>query len=732
MKTSSKKKLLITLLQLCLVFVLGAFAFTFKKQSVLPASADSITATETAGETEFYMEKGAGVKVANGTGIRFLARLNEAYWNGLAGDGVTRTISASVTANGVTQTKNLDSEPTFKNGEFVISIDVSYTDLTEEVLAQTSALDFSAECFITVEKAETATRVIGAYGDTGVRSMRAVANAAYTDKGGDFYQSETLEQYFDLGETVETLSGGFLSDGTGAINASVLEEAESVEIYYGAERLTDAVANVGNDLVTFEGIDVSEMTFGAERYLTVLADGKFYNYNMNYANGIYTADNLLTLNVAAEGYHYIVEDIDASTLGSVQNTAGITFNGVLDGLGNTVSNITYGAALFNRFGNATAKNLNLVGVSASAGGLLGMYTVGTNVLENCYFQTSVAPADNYGGLFREVLTGSSSTLENVIIDIPVSARATTGFYSSVQGATSASVALENCYFIGGNGKYFGSTVRSGCSTPTTEGEASFYSNVAFIDVIADGANPLTFETAQLTKVVDDYYMPEIIEITTENVGELLTATTGYYRLKGDVSMSAYHNSWNPTTTFSGVLDGAGYTISGFTPSSNNALFNRLSGVVKNVAIQLGSAGSGRAGIAFNAGGTVKNVMLTVGATAGSNYGGGVFSRSGSATIENVVVYASPETTDTTFGLVGAFSLNITANNCYFIGGLDDSATGNGAWFGTRDGYPNSITGTYTYYADVEAFSGTALPTTQLTAWATSMLNGYSAPATVDF
>ncbi len=72
-------------------------------------------------------------------------------------------------------------------------------------------------------------------------------------------------------------------------------------------------------------------------------------------------------------------------------------------------------------------------------------------------------------------------------------------------------------------------------------------------------------------------------ITSENVADLLNATTGYYILGEDINMAtAYDGVWTSNQNFSGTIDGAGHTISNLKTSTG--LFKTFIGTLKNIAI----------------------------------------------------------------------------------------------------------------------------------------------------
>ena len=172
------------------------------------------------------------------------------------------------------------------------------------------------------------------------------------------------------------------------------------------------------------------------------------------------------------------------------------------------------------------------------------------------------------------------------------------------------------------------------------------------------------------------------EVNSSNIDTLLTATSGYYRLTENIDMSTAHSgSWNNYSNgvvFEGTLDGAGYTIDNLKLATNSALFRRLGGVVKDLALTnviLGGEGAA-AVIAKNQKGmvTIENVFITVKSVVGAYAEGGIISQNADANkgdqiFKNVFVMM-PNTSSEKLGLATGDNSQITQyfTNAIFVGG----------------------------------------------------------------
>lgn len=153
-------------------------------------------------------------------------------------------------------------------------------------------------------------------------------------------------------------------------------------------------------------------------------------------------------------------------------------------------------------------------------------------------------------------------------------------------------------------------------------------------------------------------------------GKIYTfAPNGYYTLKNDLDLGGYYNTSTNTwevpdgkewtalpSTFTGILDGLGHTITGLyinnTSASNQGLFGTLNGTVKNLNIL----------------GSYINAKDYVGAIAGLNEG----------TIQNCNNKATVIGTNNVGGIAGNLTKNIV--NCTNTGTIVGQANVTGGYF----------------------------------------------------
>ena len=692
----------------------------------------AITPTKTAGVAEFYMEEGAGVRVkANEAGIRFTATITEDYWNTLQesyGQTATYTFSSVLTANGKSQQKDFGSGSfTFEDGLKSFYTAVVYTDLTPEELAELTALEFSAQTYLTVANGTT-TEVIAAYGETGSRSMEVVANAAWLDETGEHHQSTLLENYFTVGGSTEEVKGGFTADG-GVLTADCVKDAQKVDVYYGTQKLAHTVTEDG---VSFSGISTDGLTVGNELCLSVFADGKVYRSNAVYATALIKQDNIEMLLTATDGYYVLAEDID---LANVEWHPTATFKGTFNGLEHTVSNLKSSdtakySGLFYILEGATIENLAIVNhVSELAQyGVIAAQGKNNVRIENVFVDSDKTPETGttaFCGLFR-TYSASTIILKNVVVNIPEATGPAFGFIAGYGGNTSGGstpVDLTNGHFIGGASR-LGGTRSSYGGVKEVDGSTYYESLASYV------VKDVTLPTEFLQAASKTYLESAVKKITQENVTDLLTATSGYYALAEDIDLVDVE--WKPTATFTGTLDGTGHKISNLTKPNDDTvftgLFHTLNGArIENLAIVNHGSENAQYGILAHKGQNkvkIENVFVDSNKTPGT--GGSAFCglfREYSAsdiTLTNVVVQI-PETTGAAFGFIAGFggnasggSTTVDLTNCHFIGGANRLG-------GTRSGYGGvkEVDGsTYTFYADAEAFTSASvtLPE-QVSAWA---------------
>ena len=211
MRTKTKKGII----ALCALSVMATLPVAVV--SLNNAKAETITAESNG----FYMEQGAAVRTASDElGIRFSATITKDYWQELQttyGADATYKFYSVVTDGIKPITKNYDNvKPDFTVGDdYTFYSTIVYT--TEELeaaglLDEACELSLSATTYVDITKAnETTATTLTAYGETGSRSMKAVANAAVLAGETD----EDLAKYFTVGNRSEDKEGYVFGDNSG-------------------------------------------------------------------------------------------------------------------------------------------------------------------------------------------------------------------------------------------------------------------------------------------------------------------------------------------------------------------------------------------------------------------------------------------------------------------------------------------------------------------------------------
>ncbi|MBQ8658343.1 MAG: hypothetical protein IJ506_04335 [Clostridia bacterium] len=197
-------------------------------------------------------------------------------------------------------------------------------------------------------------------------------------------------------------------------------------------------------------------------------------------------ENISLLQTATTGYYMLTENIDMT--GVAWSPSG-TFSGILDGNGHTISNFAPNGAfgLFNTFAG-TVKNLaikDFKGTRSKGFGFIAYQPSGTVTIENVFITSTVDPADNEGGLFRQLNSGAI-VMKNVIMVVPATTKTVYGFATSMV-QSGKSVTVENCHLIGANGKLCGlRTSGSGWGEASVTGTPNFYTDVAAFKAAQSG------------------------------------------------------------------------------------------------------------------------------------------------------------------------------------------------------------------------------------------------------
>lgn len=184
--------------------------------------------------------------------------------------------------------------------------------------------------------------------------------------------------------------------------------------------------------------------------------------------------------------------------------------------------------------------------------------------------------------------------------------------------------------------------------------------------------------------------------TTVNSGTSYQNTT--FILQNNITLGA--TVWTPigisyTSSFGGVFDGAGYTISGLKDTGLFGFMNGYASKIENVGLLNVNITSGVAFNGYNVGGilsynnngTVQNCYVTGTLTGNLNvqyggYLGGIVGWNQGGTVQNCYSTATITTTDPNTstsppcwgGIVG-YNSNGTLQNCYFAGSVTDNYSG---------------------------------------------------------
>lgn len=241
--------------------------------------------------------------------------------------------------------------------------------------------------------------------------------------------------------------------------------------------------------------------------------------------------------------------------------------------------------------------------------------------------------------------------------------------------------------------YIGLANKAQTSAETTKQIQEKYNNIEEANAIYDSY----FADSDIIPIYTREHLEKIGsgEPITIN-GKIYTfSPTAYYTLKNDLDLGGYYDEttktwtakagdeWTPlSSSFTGILDGLGNTITGLyindTTSSNQGLFGTLKGTVKNLNI-LGSYVSAKDYVGAIAGlneGTIQNCNNKA-TVIGTNYVGGI---AGNLT-ENIVNCYNTGTIIGTTNVTGGYfksittgetldiwSDNILEENAYFVSG----------------------------------------------------------------
>ncbi len=412
----------------------------------------------------------------------------------------------------------------------------------------------------------------------------------------------------DAGNHIDKLTGYLKENGEGKEDNQLVfdmdimkapADGETVRVRYGAGKgaqsdIYNAVYDAYTGKYTIDNFAHELTKEDQSRLFLEDADGELYSTLITLPTvitqeSIDKAGSAASLYNATEGYILLDSDIDLKKYPFASSTV---FTGVLDGNGYSIKNIkgpqtvdSYGAkrdtgaSLFFNVLNATIKNLTLEGVYANTGML-------TQRVEGaCEFKNIVARLVGYQGA-RTSLLGyhaedmDTSTVRNVIIEMPVYDPEKTGYVGMLTTHAGGKTIIENLFLVGGVGR-----LHSTVGNNTTFVPKHYTDRADSVDGFAEqGKDYFVGESAEVvykgTKngTVSDFMLgmvekaSMVVGIDVSNVGILQTATSGYFYLKEDIDMAGIEHV--PTqakgSEFTATLDGAGHKIINFTAAKGHA------------------------------------------------------------------------------------------------------------------------------------------------------------------
>ena len=696
MRTLFKNKLLVIFVSLMMAVLCSAFGM-LNLPSVKKAMAEG---TETNNEitlsaSEFYMEDGAAVRIAEkgGSGIRFGFSIAKTGWQKIQAEYSADTYTYKVyTEIDKTGNTDLNEEQVIVQDAFVFGENeteklfwatIIYDDLSAQVEDLAFAISLTANTYIDIVKTSdnSVVKTFEASNNGQSRSMREVAWKAMEKDG---LTGTVIENY-----------RGTVADAATSQNFDAWGERFSAKVdgeVYGVY-LNDYTTKVDSYTVedgtlSFDWVNV-EKSFKDQTVIVMTATGistypctPVYMMNQNNAHRLRELSMEQVENRTCDVY--VTEPIDMSQVTwerSFATTAIISYSINLDGQNNVISglgttsysnNATLGSGLFDTF-EGTIKNISFIGCAPTnaAGGLIAD-TIRNCTFENVYMEVDSFKSGNWFGAFsRDADNGMTVTMKNVYVSMPQHTASAT----FVTAFTNATYNMDNCVFVGGNGKAIYD--RDGY-TYTLNGTPVFCEDIKDAYGTYYGKTDIVATSFMANDAVS-----QVIPIANNNddITKLLSATEGYFVLVEDISLAG---RTDVLVNFSGTLNGNGHTIKNM-PVRKNAgssifagLWADFTGTIKNVALEITQMSSNYGGIAYSifSGAVIDNVYISVAAYSSSvstNYNAAV-SRQGylaGVTMTNVVIdMAETEVTNVAFvwGWYASGNHNFSGKNCYFIGG----------------------------------------------------------------
>ena len=684
MKTMMKKNLI----KACAILAVAAIPVAFASINTVETSANTVTSTA----SKFYMEKGASVRTTSDeVGIRFKATITKSYWEELQkeyGADATYSFYSVVTDD----TKDIKKDygtitPDFTESDthnFYSTIVYTTEELEEAgLLDEACELELSAQTYLEVTKAgETEATTIVAYGTTGKRSMKAVANAAVLDGN----EEEDLAKYFTVGNRSEAIECYSFEDNSGVVNMAAMPAwTNDMEVYYGAEKVNVTYANGTLSLTGFalpEGQTQGYMSVfnGSTVYSAKVSDALkitqaqvedgtlFTNIQTNDANMVI----YLASNISLAGKTWTPTDVFAGTFDGG--------NHIIDGLTTTTNSESAYYGFFRRL-NGTLKNVAFTNVTLAANSaVICGDTRANTIIENVFIHvrtTATAGTSDYSAICNRAPSSGGARMilvSDVVIKMPGTAP-----NESVYGYQHYNVVQSiwtNVYTIGIKDTTsetlitFPFTSASLGSVPETN-NCGFYANLAeFHDNATKKLTPFLESCVNTyTPAPDD----GTINITADTVHLLKSIPTdAHVVLMEDIDLNGA--TWSEQGHFAGTLDGNGHVIKNFTIPSKDSwgFFITAVGTIKNIGFVDVKLEKGASVIAARNGSgtlTLENVFIDVVEIADTSATNGILSRvrkneKSVVTMTNVVA-SIPSSKAKVFGALAQYQTKLT--NVYTIG-----------------------------------------------------------------
>lgn len=701
------------------VSVLGVSAAVagFALMSPVQAKADE--------QASFAMAKGAYVRaVENEAGIRWETSVNKAWYDeniatiANATDvsfGTLVTSVNNVTVDGVIDMELLtkdakevsalpceamprfDRQPTFTYYSSIVYTEEDMGDWTTEEKQKAYAVELVARSYVkySTDGGVTYTYKYADAEDT-ARCMRAVALAAYEDTSANAPTEDEkgyIDHYFK-----DKATGTVALNGDAYYETSVAEtfaNSQYTVAYAGAKK----VGTFNGETATFDKLELGEnytlTLFDAQGNYAKTSSFQYVTKTLDYTNFKSVMQPATATTVT--GYYVMTTDVDVA--GSTAWTGTATLAGTLDG-GNhklTGLNVNRVTGLFANVDNATVKNIAIVDAQlADKSGLLVYSSSGDLTVDNVYISlgTQLFGMDNYEynakfaaaelaagtqtGINKDwfqykngivCAAGGSVNVKNSVIYMPEFVLNNSGFVAAYRASNNTEIVVDNCTFIGGNGKVNGTLYNQGTTTVT---------NTNITDAVA-AHKTYKANWSEMQKAAYNANHP-YVELNNENIASTILTLTNEIAVLAeniDGAESGLNTMVRGANTFAGVFDGQGKTISNLT--SNNwdrgmLICKTLKGSVKNVAIKCEWSGYDGGVLADEInGGYIENVYVeqTAGAQ-NTDKVGAIAHKLTAGYMKNVVAYTiknpNYECSNVSglFGKCNASSLWVVMENCYYI------------------------------------------------------------------